>query len=166
MSNLEKFLEEVHTNLQEVLGDLESNALPYATEEVSWIIWNKKRLREVCNTQHWAFMPSKKDYCLGISILGETLVGLQYLEVFEEGKGTGTKILNCVLDAADKYGITIDVFASPFKTKYGNLPWYNLTRSQLAHMTNDIYRLINWYRDFNFVSTSKKEPFRLQYKVA
>ena len=99
------------------------------------------------------------------SILGEDTVGLQYIEVFKEGKGMGTTILNIILDAADKYGVTIDVFASPFKCKYGNVPVNLIQRFMYKSMMKDTLRLINWYRDFDFVSTNKKEPFRMQYKV-
>ena len=165
MSKLKEFFEEISTDLEKELGKVDYFGSPSAAEEASWTIWNRKRYTEVINAQMWVFMPEKKDYRLMFSILGEDTVGLQYIEVMEEGKGTGTTILNIILDAADKYGITIDVFASPFKCKYGNVPVGKLKRFMYKSMMKDTLRLINWYRDFDFVSTNKKEPFRMQYKI-
>ena len=165
MHKLKKFFKEVNTDLQQELGKVDYMSTPSAAEEASWVIWNKKRYKEVINTQMWVFIPEKKDYRLMFSILGADTVGLQYIEVFKEGKGMGTTILNIILDAADKYGITIDVFASPFKCKYGNVPVGKVKGFMFKSMSKDTLRLINWYRDFDFVSTNKKEPFRMQYKV-
>ena len=165
MSKLKEFFEEINTDLEQELGKVDHYARPTIAEEASWVIWNKKRYKEVINAQMLVFTPENKDYRLMFSILGEDTVGLQYIEVMEEGKGVGTTILNIILDAADKYGITIDVFASPFKCKYGKVPVNLLKGFMFKSMTKDTFRLINWYRDFDFVSTNKKEPFRMQYKV-
>tara|TARA_R110000868_G_C10830017_1_gene759314 strand:+ start:756 stop:1259 length:504 start_codon:yes stop_codon:yes gene_type:complete len=162
MENLDKFLIEVQNNLKEELGDgFFRSAI---CRESSWIFWNKKRIEEGYTKQFWMFTPINKDYILSLGILGDNSVSLQYLEVFEEGKGIGTKIVNCVLDAADSCGISIDVFASPFKVQFSNVPVNQLKKYQISHMTKEVYRLIDWYRGFNFISLDKKRPYKLNYK--
>jgi len=163
MHKLEKFLEQVNKNLTRQLGEVDYNSLPYATKESTWIIWNKKRIYEELNTQHWLFNPKNEDYDLMISIINEDTVSLQYIEVKEEGKGMGTEIVNCVLDAADDFDITVEVFASPFKTKYANVPVNKLTRKMLVSQQSAVVKLMNWYRSFDFKSISKKEPYKLIY---
>lgn len=166
MHNLLKFFGKVNENLTNTIGKVDYNALPYATEELSWVLWNNKRITEVSNTQHWLYEPEDESYRLVISVASQNSVKLQYIEVLEEGKGLGTTIMNCILDAADELGIQIDVFASPFKTKYANVPMSKLTRAMKKAQVKDTIRLINWYREFNFVSVDKKTPFILTYKVA
>ena len=160
----ETFFALLEESLMSFSEDFKAGTSGVMREEVSWAIWKGKRYTEVVNTIHVAF--SATTYNLAISILSKDKVAIQFLAATEKGKGIGTKVVNAILDAAEDSGVIVEVFASPFDSKYADVPVNKLTRAMKEEQERSIIRLIDWYRSFGFESLDKKFPFKLQYKVA
>lgn len=164
MKKLETFFGLLEQYLKQFSEEFGAGYTAEPVEEASWAIWKGKRYTEITNTIHCAFRSST--YNLGIALLTQDKVGIQFLSVTDKGKGTGTKVINAILDAAEDSGITVEVFATPFDSKYADVPVSKLTRAMKEEQELSIIRLMDWYRSFGFESMDKKFPFKLQYKVA
>jgi GNAT superfamily N-acetyltransferase len=70
--------------------------------------------------------------------VSENMVELFKINVFDRGKGTGTKLMNHILDVSDELGITVKLIPINF----------------LGESKNN-FRLRNWYESFGF----KKKGF-------
>lgn len=160
---VQEFFNKVQENLSKEIGEVKLATLSTPSEESTWLTWNNKKIVETVGGIPFAFLPEDQSYNLFFFPIKEDVVKLQYIEVIETNKGLGTKILNCILDAADEVGIKIEIFSSPFKSKYANISSIKTPRSIKKLQMIDNWRLINWYRDFGFKSISKKTPYKLEY---
>ena len=72
-------------------------------------------------------------YLIGFIPVDESMIELFKIEVFDKGKGTGTHLINGILDVSDDVGIGVKVIPISF---------------QKDSMT--LYKLRDWYRSFGF----------------
>jgi hypothetical protein len=83
-------------------------------------------------------------YKLKFCALNENLVELYWIEVYNNNKGIGTKLMNDILDAADEVNVEIKLIP---------IPLYSFNDDLESKI-----RLRNWYKSFGFRSKSTLTP--------
>jgi hypothetical protein len=109
------------------------------------LIYQKNKFKKYKENRFGEFYMYENDiYKLKFCALGENLVELYWIEVYENNKGIGTKLMNYILDAADEVSVEIKLIPIPFNT----------FRSDFESRI----RLRNWYKSFGFYSKSTLTP--------
>ena len=159
---LHSFVLQLNESLNNNLGNVDWGVS--TGNETSWIYYKSEFIEEKVHASFINFYPENESYMLMLRIDGEKSIGIQYLEVVNEGKGIGTEIMNCILDAAEDNNITASVFACAFKHKLASKKISDYTKEEKTIVDKANDRLISWYRSFGF--QSKSRPFLLNYKAA
>lgn len=91
---------------------------------------------------------SNEKFKIQFTPVSSNTVELQWIEVFDNGNGLGTDLMNDILDVSDKTGINIKVLPVDFKcNEFGGY----------------LNRLREWYRSFGFTSKIYNKTPYLHY---
>ncbi len=152
---------------KELLGKQLSNkyddVLIYENESIekTWTTYDNKPYGEAIEGIY--LVMENKEFVLNFVEITDNAISLTYINVYNQGQGLGTELMNTILDVADEVQVAITTFASPFKDKYANIPAEELTRSMKRYMTKSTNKLIEWYESFDFGRYIPGKPYKLIY---
>lgn len=129
--------------------------------EKTWTTYDNKPYGEAIEGTY--LVMENEDFVLNFVEITDNAISLTYINVYNQGQGLGTELMNTLLDVADEVEVGITTFASPFEAKYANIPAEKLTRSMIRHMTKATNKLIEWYESFDFSKYVPGRPYKLIY---